>query len=185
MTRTTLFTALCVGIRLGGIFVMVEALLEVPAILPFLAQDHDPAWAAIGFIAIAFIFLIGFWLWLYPGVLARLAVGKAAHESIESGIDSRDLQYVGFSLLGMWFLVTGIVNQLWNARTFWTGAYARYENLPLWVNEAIMNIAADGILVIVGLALVLGANGLSAFLHRLRYARTSGRAGRGGPGAGI
>ena len=168
MTQTTLFTVLCIAIRIGGLVLAGRALLEIPALLLTDYSHWSSAWLFFG-VAFAFgIVLAGFLLWLFPSGPARLAAGKASHEPLSSSIDARDLQYVGFSLLGVWIIVEGITGLLYETRIVWLLADSTGDARFGWPDTGIL-IATNAALVLMGAMLLFGARGLSALLHRLRH----------------
>lgn len=100
-------------------------------------------------------------LWLYPGILARFAAGRSSHELLEISVSSSQLQYIAFSVLGAWFALQGAVYlsyQIVQSIQF------AFENLP----SKTASMGAEGIRLICGVALMMGARGLVGALNRIR-----------------
>ena len=174
--RTSLYTILCIGIRLAAVLLFVNALLGMPAAFGLLGEagwHTAPATAALLY---AIILIVAFLLWVYPGLLARLAAGKASREVFESPIDSTDAQVIAFSVLGLWLFCGGVLEVLRDlAREFLIGQSLAADNPgldvshyyhPFWIGT----ILIDVVQVLMGASVLLGARGLTGALQRLRHA---------------
>ncbi|MGH8212100.1 MAG: hypothetical protein ACREPP_02575, partial [Rhodanobacteraceae bacterium] len=119
----------------------------------------------------AVLILLAFVLWLYPGLLARAAAGRSAKQVFESPISSGELMHIAFAGLGAYYVLRGL----------WAGVH-RFLYLMLLAEitgdqaasssartQCWVDIGSDVVAVILGVALVLGARGLSELLRRLRY----------------
>jgi hypothetical protein len=108
--RTSLYSILCIGIRLAAVLLAVNALLAIPA--TYAAINHGEwgqggaGWLAVLW-GVVLLFALG--LWVYPGVLARLAAGKASQQIFESPISADELQQIAFSVVGLWILLAGLI----------------------------------------------------------------------------
>jgi len=164
--KTSLYSILCIVIRLGAVFWAASIITWLPEIYAFAHASRPDAGSFhllvlhyLGGLAVAFV------LWLYPGILAKLVAGRSTKEPFETLIGVRDIQYIAFSVLGMWLVLKG------------SGAFA-FE-VSRWVAfsrpEASMAVAevpqlvAAGAQIILGIGLTLGAKGLVAGLHHLRF----------------
>ena len=103
--RTSLYSILCIAIRLGAVFMAVQVLVGVPTALGELlaAQVTVSTKAAIAF-GVAELALAGL-LWLYPGILARIAAATSSQQVFESPITATELQQLAFAVLGICFVV--------------------------------------------------------------------------------
>jgi hypothetical protein len=171
--RTNLYSLLCIAIRFGALFVGVEALLSTLGVYEI---SRNPDTQISAFVLLSIILgqlVLAALLWTYPGVVARLATRKAAaHDVIESPIGAAEIQYIAFSLLGLYFFAGGVymlVHEIARhlARQFSTEAagYSSYFD-PYAIAEAVATLAQIGL----GLGLLLGARGLVGMLGRARVA---------------
>jgi len=165
--RTSLYSILCIVIRLGAAVLAASTLGSVLSLALMIRQGTalaDLGWVFgvwVAMLAIAFL------LWLYPGWLARLCSPRSANQVFESPIAARDLQWIAFSVLGAYFVVAGIVGFVYyEANLLIADAISdremRIENFVRNGLHALLQCAA-------GIALVLGARGLTGMLHRMRY----------------
>ncbi len=160
--KTSLYTILCITIRAGAVIWAVGSVVHLPFSLVAALDTANPnaniTWLACG---VAFQLLVAGLLWLYPGVLARFAAGKASHQYFESSIPAAKLQYIAFSVVGIWFVLEGLVflsYELVQAAQF------EFESLP--VKLPVM--ASSSARIVFGLALMFGARGLAGLLNSIR-----------------
>lgn len=164
--KTTLYTVLCIAVRLGAVLMAVGLLQTLPA---FLWGSSDGHFAVLGLSLGGLGLIVALVLWLWPGSLARLAVGRSRSEAFESSIDADQMQRVAFSVLGAWLCIHGLL-----------GCFS-HGVLMLFVRSQIVDPATASIPVgewrllieyaataVAGAALMLGAHGLVGLLHRLR-----------------
>ena len=164
--RTSLYSILCIAIRLGAVMLAVSTLASVLSMALMIRPGTSPMdlWALIGlFVA---ILAIAFVLWLYPGPLARLCSARSAMQVFESPIASRDLQWIAFSVLGMYFVVDGLVGFLhFEANLFVADTITdREKRIEDFVQTGLYWL----IRLVAGAVLVLGSRGLSGVLHKVR-----------------
>jgi hypothetical protein len=181
--RTSLYSILCIGIRLAAVLLAVNTLLSVPAGYAALAHGDwgrdEIVWLAVLW---TLVLLFALLLWIYPGMLARLAAGKASGQIFESSLSAEELQYIAFSIVGLWILLGGVLGfaQLALRELFFDhvlrSGNAGIDSEALRM-RAILDFATEILRVLVGGALMLRAHGLVAMLRRARYAglpRTAG-----------
>lgn len=160
--KTSLYTILCIAIRLGAVIWAAGSLINLP--FTYVAASNAPntpltlAWLLGG---VACQLILAFLFWLYPGALARVAAGRATHEFFESSLPAAKLQYVAFSVVGIWFVLQGLV-------------YLAYEITHIIefsfdpVPSDWSSLVASSTRVVFGIALVLGARGLTRILSAIR-----------------
>lgn len=160
--KTSLYTVLCITIRAGAVIWAVGSLAHLP--FSWVAALNTPnsaatvTWLLCG---VGFQLLVTGMLWLYPGTLARLAAGRASHEFFESAIPATKLQYVALSVVGAWFALQGMVFLSYELiRT----VQFTYESLPIKVAA----LTDAGSRLVLGIALMLGARGLTGVLNSIR-----------------
>lgn len=86
--KTTLYTVLCVAIRLGAVLMVVNVAGEL---LYALLQVGPGAFTAGTLLTGAFAVLVAAAMWLWPGLLAWWAIGNRRHEVLESSITAEQL----------------------------------------------------------------------------------------------
>lgn len=171
--RTSLYSILCIVIRLGAVVLAVSTLASVLSVALLVRQGmslFDLSFV-IGML-IAALVIVGL-LWLYPGPLARLCSARSAGQIFESPITAYDLQWIAFSVLGMYFVVGGVVGLLhFELNQLVADTIVDREKRI----EEFVKVGLYWLLQIaIGLVLVLGARGLAGLLHRLRYGAASAR----------
>jgi hypothetical protein len=171
MTRTNLYTVLCICVRLGAVYLFANAVIwVVDQVFATRQEVSSAAWLyAMGepVLGIALAFL----LWMFPGPLVRIAGDRRSLENFESDIAPDALQYIALSVLGLWFVITGL------SQTAYT--LHRWLFLSMYLNHQLPDPTADpkvyGLLLseltktALGIALALKARGMVAILARLRH----------------
>jgi hypothetical protein len=177
--RTSLYSILCIGIRLAAVLLAVNTLLSVPAGYAALVHGDwgrsEIVWLAVLWTVVLLFALL---LWVYPGMLARLAAGKASQEIFESPVGAEELQYIAFSIVGLWILLGGVIGFAQSALSeLFVDHVLRSSNAGIDAQalrvRAIMDFATEVLRILVGGALMLRARGLVALLRRARYAGLS------------
>ena len=173
--KTTLYTVLCVAVRLGAVFMAVGIFEQIPGLMAFTYQAGH-LFAGIIVVNGAGL-LVALVLWVRPGLLAWWAAGRSSHEVVETAITADQLQYIALSVLGAWMFVEGLsgcVGQLTRIllvkHEAQSAGYAAVSSTTDWrwvIGYAVMALA--------GAALALGSRGLVGVLNRLRgYPEVSG-----------
>jgi hypothetical protein len=174
--RTSLYSILCIGIRLAALLLAVNVLLSVPAGYASLAHGewgrNEIGWlAAVWFVVLLFALL----LWVYPGALARIAAGKASQQIFESPIPAEELQYIAFSIVGLWIFLGGLIGFAeMGLRELFVDHVLRNNHAgldsELLKARAITDFATYILRIAAGGILMLRANGLVGLLRRTREA---------------
>jgi hypothetical protein len=164
--KTSLYSILCIVIRLGAVFFAAWIIAVFPTIY---ISAHTRQFDAGSFQLLEGFYLgglvVAFGLWLYPGILASLAAGRSTREPFETSIDAHDIQYVALSILGIWLALKGLGSL----------AFEITRGIAFSTAEASMStveaapLAAAGVEVVLGIALALGGKGVVGLLQRLRY----------------
>lgn len=101
--RTSLYSILCIVVRLGAVLLFVETVTSLPVAwesLRIWTQDPSAPDDAVRGMLIGFSgasLALAALLWLYPGVLARVAADAGSREVFESPLSARQLQYIALS----------------------------------------------------------------------------------------
>ena len=168
--RTSLYSILCIVIRLGAVMM---ALNTFGAAFGFYATgpraDFSTGESALVVMFLLAILLVSFLLWLYPGPLARLASARSAHLVIESPISAGQIQWVALSVLGMYWVMTAILDLAPIGYQF----LVLPEMLGAGVEAAPYlreKVTYHFVELILGISLTLGARGLTGIVQKIRYA---------------
>ncbi len=172
MTRTNAHTLLCVAIRVFALWLVAGLLLMLPGLVVGMQEavrnGMDPWWFGI---APAAGLLAAAVLWLFAGKLARLALAGPADQVFESDLDASTWLGIGLSVMGAWYFFGALVDgagllvraiELARMRERYPGMEGPAE-FGQQVASALVQAA-------LGVGLLLRGRGLSALLHRLRYA---------------
>jgi len=171
--RTSLYSILCIGIRLAAVLLAVHTLLGMPGAYALPHGDWSVGETWLFVILNAALLLFAFMLWVFPGMLARLAADKASQQVFESPMEGTELQYIAFSILGLWLFFDGIFGLSHTGlRELILRHYMRV-NTGLDTSElnaqSIASLVSNAIELILGAALVLGGRGLVGILRRVRH----------------
>ncbi len=164
--KTTLYTVLCVAIRLGAVLMAVGVFERLPGIFFFRGDVHYPLPALL---MEAFTLLLAFVLWLRPGLLAWWAVGGKRQEILESPIHADQLHYVAFSVLGAWLVISGVAGCFGHGTIILLLHQASYDGSGETVPAAEWHwMVQYGVTAAAGVVLMSGSRGLIGLFQRLR-----------------
>ena len=165
--KTTLYTVLCVVIRLGAVLMAVNVFERLPGIFFYGGDGHYPLLALL---MEAFTLLLAFVLWMRPSLLAWWALGSKRQEILESPIRADQLHYMAFSVLGAWLAISGMA-----------GCFGHGTMILLLLRQASYDGAGEtvpatewhwmvqyGVTAVAGVVLMAGSRGLIGLLQRLR-----------------
>ena len=166
--KTTLHTVLCIVIRMGAVLMAVGLLEQAPSIFLYPSQGGQYSAGALWLSGAGLV--LAFMLWLSPNLLARWAVGRSSHESLEIPIGADQIQRIAFSIVGTWLFIAGVTGLV--ARVvmmlvvYHRSAYGDSTRVLAssdwyWLVEHLAT-------AVVGGCLVLGSRGLVGLLHRVR-----------------
>lgn len=167
--RTSLYSILCIVIRVGAILLVVEIAVGLPLALSSLrGKQFGPGAEGmlIGFSGALAVLASA--LWLYPGLLARLAITQASRQVFESQIGAEQLQYIAFAVLGVAFAMNGLIDLVgvgMRAALTFSLHDPAFENMR---HEDWARVVTQVLKVILGVGLAIGSRGLAGLLHRLR-----------------
>lgn len=172
--RTSLYTILCIAVRLAAVSLALSALGGMLSMLATMGTSSLRADSGFVFGSVAVTLLVSFLLWTWPGLLARIAAGRSSEQVFESPIAPEQIQWIALSVLGAWFALEGFVSLCYFAmqRAMYVGVQDHQQE----TRELIQTGAYWLIQISVGVALVVGARGLTGLLQRLRDGSL-----RGGP----
>ncbi|MFZ0872091.1 MAG: hypothetical protein WAM90_15375 [Rhodanobacter sp.] len=166
--KTTLYTVLCVVIRLGAVLMAVRLIEGVPVFL-WGSPDRVLSTIALGFTALGL--LVAGALWFWPGLLAWWAANRQNGEVLESTMGAGQMQYIAFSVMGCWLLISGLANGLQQGITLLMMHAEIYPSpalSPALPANILVGLIKSLVIMIAGASLMLGSHGLVGLLHRLR-----------------
>lgn len=164
--HTSFYSLLCILIRLGTVFLAFAALARIPSTIIARTQGA-PVSIGLSIGVIAIVLLIALALWVYPGVVARLVAGRNSREIFESPIAPAELQWIAFSVLGVYFLFDAVVG-LAHYAVQWAMFARAYEGFDDNRMQLVSDLSYFAIELIAAIALTLGARGMTTALRRLR-----------------
>ncbi|WP_440223285.1 hypothetical protein ACQQ2N_19740 [Dokdonella sp. MW10] len=180
--RTSIHSILCIAIRLGAVLMAWATFAQVLALVAggMLEQGGVSPWLVGGLAAVSFV--IAVLLWRFPSPLASFALGRGRHEVFESPIGVAELQWIALSVLGMWFVMTGLSHV-----AYWGLSHAAASEYVRLTDDMRRARVVEGIGyafdIVLGLALVFGSKGLVALLHRMRHGRAAATSTSSAPSA--
>ncbi|HEX5123022.1 MAG TPA: hypothetical protein VFV97_07230 [Rhodanobacteraceae bacterium] len=106
--RTSLYSIFCILIRLGAVIMAISTIVAIPAAWVEAQAAHVVGYEGMLFGFGGAMIALAALLWLFPGVLAGTAAGKASRQIFESPITADALQQIAFAILGTWFVITAL-----------------------------------------------------------------------------
>jgi hypothetical protein len=165
--KTTLYTVLCVAVRLGAVLMAVNVLERVPDV--FIYPGRDGTYSIGALLLEGTSLLVALALWLWPNILVWWAIGRNRHEILESPIVSDDIQRIAFSVLGVWLCISGIGGLLGHGTLILiVQRRAVYEGVGEVPTSEWHWLVQYAITAVAGAGLALGSRGLVGGLRRLR-----------------
>lgn len=167
--RTSLYSILCIVVRLGAVMLAVGTIVGLPWVFVSAEGESALSRASIAALGVATIALAAV-LWIYPGILARLAAGRSSQQVFESPIGVDELQRIAFAVLGVWYAVAAIIGF---ARTGF-GFISMWRELmsgPIadtYMRSLLTELIVSGVKLALGIALALGSAGLTGWLRTIR-----------------
>lgn len=164
--RTSLYSILCIVVRMGAVWLAVSVVVGLPTTAQLL-HASDPGLAGWAAVAECLALVLATALWLYPGLVARIAAGRSSQQVFESPIEAADLQAIALAVLGAGFAMSGLVALVTHGMHYVWMTRLSDVYTPM-AARGVFSILADGVQVALGVALALGARGLNALLLRVR-----------------
>ena len=170
MTRTNAYSLLCMIIRAIGVWSFCKAVIAIPGTV---IAIRNPS-VEIGFgvfwylVAAVLTLLVLAALWLFADKLAKLALVRPQDMAFESSMDPATWLGLLLSAIGAWFCLSGIVSAFYMAFRWAATLYLASAGAG-GVEDVVADMAATALEVVLGAVLVLRGQGLSRWIHRLRY----------------
>jgi hypothetical protein len=172
--RTSLYSILCIGIRLAAVLLAANAVLAIPTGYITFAQSDFWKAGNIGWYAVIWLVILLFavLLWIYPGMLARLAAGKASQQIFESPLSAADFQQIAFSIVVLWILLAGLIGitQIVVREVIVEHVLRSADTVDDTRRQLIAQLLDDVLQMLIGAVLMLRAGGLVGLLRRAREA---------------
>ncbi len=166
MTRTNTHTLLTVLVRAVAIWFLFQILFSLPGLL-FLGGEFEE-YAGFRLMALAGAAIVMAVLWLYADLVVRLALARPQSQVFESDLDAQAWQSVFTGAIGIWLAANAVVNLTYlAAERFYFARLA--EGIDGTMPSATFaDIVATLMQLAAGLALLLGARGISRWVARMR-----------------
>lgn len=170
MTRTNAYSLLCMIIRAVAVWSLAKVAIALPGSVAAYRNmgsefDFAPgvvlAAAAVGLLIIAA-------LWLFADKLAKLALVRPQDLVFESRMDPATWLGLLLSAMGAWFCFQGVVSAIYQIVRWMALLRFGHQDNPVFP-DVWADIVATAMQLILGAVLVLRGQGLSRWIHRLRY----------------
>lgn len=153
-----------VGLRIVAVYIAAEILYQVMYTYSFLLRGPSEAADFVPWAAYSLCAFFGMALWmLAPRLSEKATRGLQQAEEVKSEWTARNVQRVAISLMGVWFIVQAlpslVVQQL---------AYMRLSDEVEDASRLLEGLAPDGVQIVLGLLLLLGASFWSDLLVRIQ-----------------
>jgi len=170
--RTSLYSVLCILIRLGAVFMAVSTIVAVPAAWRGAELEHVQGYAAMLLGYGGAMLVLAVLLWIYPGALARLAAGNASEQIFESPISAAELQEIAFAVIGIWFAIQALCELVALGAGIVVTAYESESSygVPLAAvfHRELARLVPLAAKLALGIALTMKARGLVGWIRAFR-----------------
>lgn len=169
MTRTNAYSLLCMIIRAIAVWSLAKVAIALPgSVVGYRSMEPQLGFGPEWFLAAAAI-AIGATvaLWLFADKLAKLALVRPQDMTFESDLAPTTWLGILLAAIGAWFFFEGVVYCVYQA-TRWVFLLRMGHELDS-IPDTAADIASIAIQMILGAVLVLRGQGLSRWIHRLRY----------------
>ena len=176
MTRTNVYTLLCVVIRAIAVWSVLRLGVGLPAMVVAKRNTLDNG-AGDGFVYVFFaaIFVLAVLAWIFADKIARLTLARPQGQVFESDLDAGAWLGVFLGAIGAWQLFAALVDGAYLGSTFLiasaieaTGVVVRHDYYPQMISICFK--------AFLGFALLLRGQGIAGLIHRLRTAGNMGDA---------
>jgi hypothetical protein len=167
--RTSLYAILCIVIRLGAVMLAVNVLCSVPLEWFTLhASNMKPGYDGMlfGFGGTALVLAV--LLWIYPGMLARLAAGRANERIFETPLSAAELQEIALFIVGICFVMSGIVDLSVAATRLVVDTSFNGVSFALMASAEGARLMGPIVKIVAGATLTLRAPGLIGWVRAMR-----------------
>jgi hypothetical protein len=168
VTKTNVFSLLCVAVRVFALWAAVQLVIGVPGLLAVAKQQGTPGLTGGLLGVFAVLFLVVGLLWLFADKIAGLALARRQGEVFESDLDATAWFGVGIGTIGAWHLVHALLGG-YRIATRWVVA----SGMPGFEDPASTfgwDAAGCVLEAVIAIVLVLRGPGLAGMLQRLREA---------------
>lgn len=167
--KTSLYAVLCLVVRAFALSFAIGLLLTLPGVLTAAQGTSDATTKLYVLIYLGVCAIGAAVLWLNPGIVARLASTRAAHEPFEASVDAVDLQRIAYAVVGAWFTLSAIGTLAWTALRV-AMAQRLSANYGVAPDYDASSLVGPAVTFAAGIALALGSGGLARLTRAARYA---------------
>ncbi|MFA6901487.1 MAG: hypothetical protein WC236_00220 [Gallionellaceae bacterium] len=164
-------------IRLTGVIILLSSILEMPRTVVSLSttiDQGDSLESAIVMSALAVLLpsLIGLFLLWFPDTVTNRLLSRPESEAAVA-VDYKKLQQLAFCALGLYFISSALYDALyWFAKVkMYYSVFAvelTYMKAPTLLPDDFAGIVSTALQFVIGIVLLLGGNGISTFVSKLR-----------------
>jgi hypothetical protein len=176
MTRTNAYSIFVVMLRAAALWLFLSTLLSAAVHVASMEAVTGMGMDAFQWVGPGLALLVPLSLaaivWLFAHRLAHLVMARPGQPVFESDIAPSEWQTLAFSVIGLWFVLTGVLDVVY----YFFRWFAIRRMIPGSLGETMypedfwVGWVVSGIQVVLGLVVMLGARGLVGWLRRVRYA---------------
>lgn len=168
---------IAVATRLFAVYMLFAAIGQIPGMVVGISQPGGQTWFWLYLLVVAFSLCLVGLLWFFPLTVARKLLPVMREPRSEQALDAPTAFSIGITLLGLWFLATGLADAVYWL-TFWfrLGQADAFE-LEL-TNDQVAAMVTTGVELLIALVLILGSSGIRRLIYRYRYGRIEATDGR-------
>lgn len=154
--------------RLFSAYLLFGLVQTLPGIVSTTIQGTDPWMLTLYALSIAFGFGVCALLWFFPLTVARKLLPVMREPRSEQTVDASIAFSLGITLIGVWFLASGLVDaSYW--LTFFVLSRQAAETGFDWSSDQIANMLATVFELILSMCLILGNAGIKRLIYKFRY----------------
>lgn len=170
MTRTNAYSLLCMIIRAVAVWATARLAIGLPGLVMALQGSSQPALAAgvvLGGAIVSLALLAA--LWLFADKLAKLALVRTQEIVFDSSVEPKTWLGIALAAMGAWFVVNVPIDAAYIATRYAAASGQPYVEEDTVFSLVLPDIIASTLQLVIGGLLILRGQGLSRWIHRLRY----------------
>jgi len=165
--KTSMYSILCIVVRLGAVMLAVSTIAAFSGAWVTMHGTEYDGMRGLFISASGLALVIAAALWVYPGLLARVAAGRSSQQVFESPLRADEIQTIALAVLGVAMAMGGVVDLMVYGLRF-VMALGFSNNGEPFRRDTAFTLVAQLPRIAIGIGLALGARGLSGLILRLR-----------------
>jgi hypothetical protein len=165
--KTSMYSILCIVVRLGAVLLAVYTVVAFLGGWPTMHGTEYDGMRGVFVGTSGLALVLAAVLWLYPGVLARMAAGRSSQQVFESPLRADETQTIALAVLGVAIAMGGLGDLLVYGLRFVVALGFANTGQPFRRDTA-FTLVSQLPRIAIGIGLALGARGLAGLILRLR-----------------